>query len=239
VPGTSAIAPLGIDAPFRYELTYVPAGDRQIVAKLPFRASQSARLNVPSGAVIDNVNFTFGATTFYRDADGDCYGLAASMVSACTAPTGYITQSGDCNDADPAVHPNESEICDGKDNDCDGVTDENCSTFRTYFAPVTVSASTMLLAVTVAPGGPSVQDVITFTFNGFITEPNFALGTTTIHVSLFHGDNWLTVDGISEGTGKHDEYVDVMVTTPGTSPLDVQRVSVPVGESVVLTITRP
>ena len=35
----------------------------------------------------------------------------------------------DCNDNDASVHPNGAEICDGKDNDCDGQTDEtngNC-----------------------------------------------------------------------------------------------------------------
>jgi len=29
----------------------------------------------------------------------------------------------DCNDADPAVHPGAAEVCDGKDNDCDGIVD--------------------------------------------------------------------------------------------------------------------
>lgn len=31
----------------------------------------------------------------------------------------------DCNDADPTIHPGQVDGCDGRDNDCDGETDED------------------------------------------------------------------------------------------------------------------
>jgi hypothetical protein len=40
---------------------------------------------------------------------------------------GYTENQGDCNDNNPAVHPQAEEICDGEiDHDCDGTVDEGC-----------------------------------------------------------------------------------------------------------------
>ena len=66
--------------------------------------------------------------TFYQDNDGDGYGNVNATTQACSAPTGYVANSMDCNDNNSAINPGASEICgDGLDNNCNGQTDENCN----------------------------------------------------------------------------------------------------------------
>jgi enediyne biosynthesis protein E4 len=63
--------------------------------------------------------------TVYADSDGDGYGREHSPHQACLPiPEGFSFEVGDCDDADPAVHPNAVEICDVRDNDCDTEVDE-------------------------------------------------------------------------------------------------------------------
>jgi hypothetical protein len=64
-------------------------------------------------------------TVFYADADADGYGDASSTTTACSVPSGYTTDATDCDDADPTVSPGSLEVCDGADNDCDGVPDND------------------------------------------------------------------------------------------------------------------
>ena len=52
------------------------------------------------------------ATDWYRDNDNDGVGDSNDVVSACTAPEGYVGTGGDCNDADPDVWSTPSETRD-------------------------------------------------------------------------------------------------------------------------------
>jgi gliding motility-associated-like protein len=63
--------------------------------------------------------------TFYADADGDGFGNNAVTVLACTAPVGFIADNTDCDDANNAIFPGATEVCDGLDNDCDISIDED------------------------------------------------------------------------------------------------------------------
>jgi hypothetical protein len=67
-----------------------------------------------------------GKTSWYADGDSDTYGAGTAQL-ACDAPSGRVAQNGDCNDANAAINPGASEVCDASnlDEDCDGLADNN------------------------------------------------------------------------------------------------------------------
>lgn len=69
--------------------------------------------------------------TFYADEDRDGYGGSLS-TQACTAPTGYVSPGGDCDDSDISIHPGAEETCDRVDEDCDGLIDDGLPTGLWY-----------------------------------------------------------------------------------------------------------
>jgi hypothetical protein len=80
--------------------------------------------------------------TWYRDQDGDGYGDAASALSSSDQPGGYVADSTDCDDMDPARFPGNPEVCDGKDNDCNGIVDD--AAVPTGIPTVTFADATLL-----------------------------------------------------------------------------------------------
>ena len=67
-------------------------------------------------------------TTWYRDSDGDGYGNASSTTTSATQPSGYVSNSTDCDDADGNVNPGETEVTgNGKNDDCESTTSDTAS----------------------------------------------------------------------------------------------------------------
>lgn len=66
----------------------------------------------------------FGCTVYYQDMDLDGYGMGAGKCLCSDPGPGFSTTPGDCNDVNDGVHPGAVELCNGIDDNCDGVTDE-------------------------------------------------------------------------------------------------------------------
>ena len=67
-----------------------------------------------------------GTTIYYADNDGDGFGDENDCKVACSPPSGYVSNNTDCDDNEPNNYPGNTEVCDGIDNNCDGVIDEGC-----------------------------------------------------------------------------------------------------------------
>jgi hypothetical protein len=84
---------------------------------------------------------TYGPATF--DLDGD--GFNAPRPG--TSPEDPDSCGEDCNDASADAYPGNTEVCDGVDNDCNGIVDDGAT-----FVPST--PATQISSAGVAPAGP-------------------------------------------------------------------------------------
>ncbi|MCB9759359.1 MAG: FG-GAP repeat protein [Alphaproteobacteria bacterium] len=65
------------------------------------------------------------ASTWYADNDADTYGDPDNSTDACNQPSGYVSDSSDCDDSNPGINTAATEYCDSIDNNCDGTVDED------------------------------------------------------------------------------------------------------------------
>jgi hypothetical protein len=83
-----------------------------------FEAATVCSENAPRGYVLNNVDCD-DAKLLYEDNDGDGYGSGSPISCG-------IEKKGDCNDANAAIHPGASDLCNGMDDNCNGTVDEHC-----------------------------------------------------------------------------------------------------------------
>ena len=65
--------------------------------------------------------------SWYRDVDADGYGNAAIPHRACYAPRGYAGDATDCDDRVATTNPGATEVCNGVDDDCDALVDDDAA----------------------------------------------------------------------------------------------------------------
>ena len=95
---------------------------------------------------------------YFRDDDNDTYGQDFNSVWAIGPAAPYTATRGeDCDDTEPNINPSTTEICcNGKDDDCDGTTDNaaQCTFTATYLAGAggSISGTTPQDLYNCAPG---------------------------------------------------------------------------------------
>jgi hypothetical protein len=72
---------------------------------------------------------------YYRDQDGDGEGTDKISRIFCAAPTrpDWVTNSTDCDDLDKTINRKSVELCNGKDDNCNQVIDENLTPQQNFY----------------------------------------------------------------------------------------------------------
>lgn len=129
-----------------------------------------------------------GAVDYYCDGDGDGYAGTMSSgycIGAGCEPEGCQTTPGsDCNDSDPGVSPAAAdEICDGIDNNCDGIADNDYVS-----TPTSCGEGTCTFAGELTCVDGSIVDTCTI--------PAECTPETTTVINI--GDNWKYQKGYTD-----------------------------------------
>lgn len=102
-----------VNLPVEFQTVYEPIEFRFYVTSAAAATGTYRHDNV---SLLGHIN-ALPTLTFYADADGDTYGDAATSITDCVPPAGYVTDNTDCNDNNAAEHPGAMWAI---DNDLDG-----------------------------------------------------------------------------------------------------------------------
>ena len=87
------------------------------------------------------------------DIDGDARGELVTAAMGCSTPIGATTVCSDCDDADPSRHVGATELCNGIDDNCNGVVDDACACMMGATRPCGTAVGACMIGVQGCPSG--------------------------------------------------------------------------------------
>lgn len=181
-------------------------------------------------------------TVFYPDVDGDGYGNAAASVKACTAPAGYITAGGDCNDNNSVIKPGAAEICgNGIDDNCNGQVDEGCTVTLPLLTinDITVNESAGIAQLTVTLSAPATGTVkVKYkTLNGTAVHPkDFLRATGELVFAPGITSQPINISLVADNKAEANENFDVELNTASGATISDASGRVTITESGIVII---
>lgn len=112
----------------RFQASWIaPKTPGGVVFKVWGVSANGDKASSGDGAGFTQLSFAYGCSgsMFYGDHDEDGYGDDASSLVDCVAPANTSPKGGDCDDNNANIHPGASELCNNRDDNCDGQVDEN------------------------------------------------------------------------------------------------------------------
>jgi hypothetical protein len=139
-------------------------------------------------------------TVFYEDADGDEFGDPNSTATGCTVPAGFVSNNLDCDDTNPNINPNATDIPDnGIDEDCSG-TDATTNIEELAALKLTVYPNPSNGLLTVNFGDIQINSITVTDLNGRVVT-SFSVNATSIDANLLELNNGLYIMNVSSDKG--------------------------------------
>ncbi|MBC6941898.1 MAG: hypothetical protein DWB45_04135 [Xanthomonadales bacterium] len=143
----------------------------------------------PNFLWLDDFELCPSPQPYWPDRDSDDYGDDDYSFVGCVQPPGFFpVDPGDCDDLNPGINPSAAEQCNGIDEDCDAMVDENALGAGTSCDTGLVGACSSgtfqcqgaagLVCISDTPASPEVCNGIDDDCDGHVDEGNPGGGQT-------------------------------------------------------------